>query len=266
MICAILTQMRVVLLSLLSAGVFAGLAQAEEAMATRQAAGEAYAAGRYADAARIAVVTDTADAYALAARAVLAEAMCGGVQPTDAVLSHAEDLAGAALERDPHHIEGRLQLAIALSLRTRAMTKMQAWQTGLGETARKLAEGVIEDDPGNAYAHGFLAVWHVEVVRRGGNFGAAMMDASLADAFRHYDIAAALSPEDPGLHWQMARALAALDPVRYRSEIDTALERAMATEGQTVLERVMAARARRLSDAFVTGDSQSVEALAASLL
>ena len=40
----------------------------------------------------------------------------------------------------------------------------------------------------------------------------------------------------------------------------------MATNGETVLQRVMAARAWRLSDAMTTEDSKAVEALAASLL
>ena len=258
--------MRHLLLSLLTAGLVAGLAHGEDALSPRRTASEAFDDGRYAEAARIAVATDTADAYALAARAVLAEAMCAGVQPSDEVLMQAEALAGLALERDPHHIEGRLQLAIALSLRVRPMSKLEAWRTGLGEEARDLAESVIMDEPANAYAHGFLAVWHVEVVRRGGGFGASMMGASKDDAFAHYELAAALAPQDAGLHWQMARALAALDPARYRDEIDLALARAIAADDTTALQRVMVARAWLLSDALVTQDSETVEALAAGLL
>ncbi|MCI4644385.1 MAG: hypothetical protein MRY64_06335 [Hyphomonadaceae bacterium] len=258
--------MRRFLLSLLIAGAVVGLAHGEETMAPRQAAADAYAAGRYADAARIAVAADTADAYALAARAVLAEAMCQGAQPSDAVLTRAELLAAEALTRDPNHVEGRLQLAIALSLRMRPMSKMQAWRTGLGEEARELAEGVIRDDPANAYAHGFLAVWHVEVVRRGGSFGAAMMGASLEQAFNHYERARALAPNDAGLHWQMARALAAYDPEDYRGEIDAALARTLAADEHTALQRVMVARAWLLKDALQSEDSETVAALAASLL
>ena len=44
------------------------------------------------------------------------------------------------------------------------MTVGEARKTGWGDEARDLAEAVLDDEPDNFYAHGFLSVWHVEVV------------------------------------------------------------------------------------------------------
>ncbi|MEL6753620.1 MAG: hypothetical protein AAFO57_06325 [Pseudomonadota bacterium] len=229
-------------------------------------ASTAFDEGRYREAARLAEETGHADSYALAARAVLAEVMCGEGDPPEEMLRRAEALAEAALADDPSHAEGRLQLAIAWSLRVRGLSRSAAWRTGLGTEARALVESVLEDDPDNAFGHGFLAVWHVEVVRRGGSFGAAMMDASLSEGLAHYAKAAELSPGDASLHWQMARALAAHNPRRHRDRIERALAAAAAATGETALEEVMARRAAVLGEALKTLSANDVKRLAAEML
>jgi len=231
-----------------------------------RSANSAFAEGRYMEAVRLTERAENADGHALAARAILAEAMCSENGPTAQTLERAEDLARAALEEEPDHVEGRLQLAIVLSLRVREMSRSEAWRTGYGPQARDLVEGVLEDDPGNAYAHGFLAVWHVEVVRRGGSLGAAVMDASLSQGLSHYAEAARLSPDDASLHWQMARALAAHNPRRHRDRIEAALDAAIQARDDTALESVMARRAEVLSEAMVTLDANGVRRLAIGML
>ena len=93
---------------------------------------------------------------------------------------------------------------------------------------KDLAEAVLKDDPNNAYAHGFLAVWNIEVVRRGGSVGSAIMGASLKQARKHYSAATRTLPQDAATHWQFARAMAALNARKYRAEIDAALAKALA--------------------------------------
>jgi hypothetical protein len=231
-----------------------------------RSANSAFAEGRYKEAVRLTEASENANGHALAARALLAEAMCSDAGPTGQTLDRAEDFARSALEKEPDHVEGRLQLAIVLSLRTREMSRSQAWRTGYGPQARDLVAGVLEDEPGNAYAHGFLAVWHVEVVRRAGSLGAAMMDASLSQGLLHYAEAARLSPDDASLHWQMARALAAHNPRRHRDRIESALDAAIRARGDTALESVMARRAEVLSEALVTLDANGVRRLALGML
>ena len=231
-----------------------------------QAAQTAFKTGEFEQAAELAQEAGDADALALAARSLLAMGMCGDTQPPEALLNEAEFLAREAVALNPSHIEGRLQLAIALSLKARPMTTREAMRAGHGEASRDLVVAVLEDDPDNAYAHGLMAVWNIEVVRRGGSFGSAMMGASVRKGLRHYRDAASLSPDDASIHWQVARALTALDARKYRDEIDAALAAAQATDKDDALEVVMAERAQILATALVEQDRRSVEALAADML
>lgn len=223
--------------------------------------------GRYSEAASIALEQATPDSLVFAARSLLADAMSTPDHtPPQSLVMEAEELARNAISLDPNHIEGRLQLAIALSLRSRPLTNREARKSGMGSEAKTLADAVLEDDPGNAYAHGFLAVWHVEVVRRGGSFGSAVMGASVKRARAHYAEAVKETPDDASIHWQYGRALAALNAKKYRSEIDAALTAAFAANCESQLERLMQTRAEQLSTALRFQSRRDVEALAEQML
>ncbi|MBA4227400.1 MAG: hypothetical protein C0456_12280 [Hyphomonas sp.] len=242
------------------------LLAAAPASADIEAAAEAFRAGRYDAAFEQAASVPSADSHAFRARTLLAKAMCGEGDPPRSLIDQALAEAEKALKLDPEHEEGRLQKAIALSLILRPMSIKEASKTGYGELSKALAEGVLQDDPANFYAHGFLAVWHVEVERRGGTIGAAIMGASLKTARRHYEEAVRLAPEDIGLRWQWARALAALDARKHRAEIEAALQVAVATDPATDLDRVMQARAARLLEAVTRQKPRDVERVALAML
>lgn len=227
----------------------------------------AFAEGRYGDAASVAEFSSTPDSLAFAARSRLAEAMSSAdyIPPAN-LINEAELLARAALEEDAEHIEARLQLAIALSLKTRPMTNRQAMRAGYGEEAKRLVEAVLKDDPDNTYAHGFLSVWHVEVRRRGGAIAASMMGASVKNARRHYQSAIAITPDEASVHWQYARALTALNARKFRKEIDAALDAAIRCETGSSLERVMQDRAQILQTALQSEKRSISERLAAEML
>ena len=244
----------------------AALFFAPSAFADQAAYHAAFQRGHYIEAAEIAADVRNADTLALAARALLAGAMSGDSQPDQSVLAEAEAAARQALVLEPDHVEGRLQLAIALSLKMRPMTTGQARRTGHANAPRELAESVLEDEPGNAYAHGLLAVWNVEVVRRGGPFGSAIMGASVREARRHYDKAVSARPGDASIHWQYARALAALNPKKYRHDIEAALGAAFEAPLDDALEATMAERCRRLGEALAALPADTVEALAEEML
>ena len=254
--------------TLAAAWVMMGPAQADpmsrQAVATTTLA--AFDEGRFETAARLSRSGDSADAKALAARALLAEGICGDGQPPAALLDEADRLARAALDRNPDHLEGQLQLAIALSLKARPLSTREAMRTGYGGQARDLARAVLKQAPDNGYAHGFLSVWHLEVVRRGGALGATVMGASVGEAVEHYREADRLLSRDPSVHWQFARALAAHDARAYRGWIDYALSKALVLPAETAVEETMAARARRLKDVLEQGDLKAAERLAQSLL
>lgn len=225
-----------------------------------------FARGEYLAAASTAETAAGADDLAFAARALLAQCMTGSSEPDPGLVDRAVKDAEAALKIDPGHEEGRLQLAIALSLKSRPMDAMAAWSAGYGEKGKKLAEGVLKSDPRNFYAHGFLAVWNVEVERRGGGMGAWMLGASLDAARKHYDSARLLAPDDVGVHWQYARALAALDLNRHWNEVSTVLSRAMAAVATDHVEQVMQARAEQLLGALQAGDRDAAQKLAREML
>lgn len=236
------------------------------AAADMAAASDAFRTGQYDAAFQEAAEERTPDAYAFRARTLLAKAMSGEGEPPRALIDQARAEAEKALLLDPEHEEGRLQKAISLSLILRPMSIGEASKTGYGELSKELAEGVLKDDPKNFYAHGFLAVWHVEVERRGGTIGAAIMGASLKTARRHYEEAVRLAPEDIGLRWQWARALAALDAKKHLREIETALQAAVETDPATDLDKVMQERATRLLEAVTRKKPRDVERVALAML
>lgn len=224
-----------------------------------------FSRGEYLEAARLAEQAAGADDLAFAARSLLAQCMTGTEEPDSGLVERASRDAEAALKIDPAHEEGRLQLAIALSLKSRALDVLEAWNKGYGDKGRKLANEVLKADPENYYAHGFLAVWNVEVRRRGGSIGAGIMGASVKAGRAHYARAMELAPDDVGIHWQYGRALAALDAKQYGEEALRAVERALAANADDHVEKVMQERARELAEAL-KGDRKAAQALARKML
>ena len=222
--------------------------------------------GKYAAAADVQAAEATPDLLAFKARAVLASGICGEAQPSNALLSKAEDFARAALSLNPNHVEAQLQLAIALSLKARPMTNREAMKAGYGSEAKELAERALQLDPVNAYANGFMAVWHLEVVRRGGALGSRIMGASVKQARTHYQRANAASSDDASIHWQYARALAALNAKKYKTEINAALSAAVRAPKESHVESVMSARAGKLQKMLQVETRKTVEAWAESTL
>jgi tetratricopeptide (TPR) repeat protein len=254
-----MTRCSLILAALLVSG-------APVAFADIAGANAAFRAGQYDLALTEAAAERSADAYALKARAILAKVMCAGREPDLSTLNEALTAAEAALKLDGDHGEGRLQKAIALSLLTRPMSLSEANESGYGPKARALAEAVLADNPEDHYALGFLAVWHVEVHRRGGSLGAAVLGASLKTARKNYAEAVRLAPEDAGLRWQWARALAAYDAKKYSGEIEAELVAALAIDPSTDLDRVMQARAEALLDIVKTKKPDEIEKTAQGML
>ncbi|MEO0881529.1 MAG: hypothetical protein AAFY34_02240 [Pseudomonadota bacterium] len=225
-----------------------------------------YEAGSYIEAAQQAELAGGADNLAFAARALLTDAIATNVQPSPERLADARRLAEAALALDEQHIEGRIQLAISLSLMARPMSAGAAMRSGLGQRARDIAKDVLLDDPDNPYAHAYLAIWNVEVIRRGGRIGGTVMGASIRRGREHYLAAIASDPQDASIHWQWARVLTALNAKKYRDEIDTALAAARSQPTDTAIEGVMQDRARTIEIALTTRSRAEVEGLAAEML
>ena len=146
-----------------------------------------FARGDYFEAATEAEAAAGADDLAFAARALLAHCMTGTSQPDAAIVERASKDAEAALKLDP----GTRKPAPARHRPVAEKPEMDvlaAWTAGYGDKGRRLAREVLKSDPVNFYAHGFLAVWNVEVERRGGT-GAWMM-GRVRKGRKHYQSAA----------------------------------------------------------------------------
>ncbi len=248
------------------AAVAAILIAAHPAYAIGPEAEAAFISGRFADAAGYAEGLDTADAQAFAARAILAECMTGETEPEPGRVIEAEQLSRAALDKDPEHVEAKLQLAISLSLRARPMSTSEARKSGFGDMTKDLAESVLEEDPANPYANAIISIWNIEVLRRGGRLGGIVMGASLKKARQHYEVAAAATPDDAALHWQYARALAAQNAKKNHDEIMDVLHRSMAANVDDEIERVMQWRASYLASQIGELKPKNIEQLAEQML
>ncbi|MFN3211838.1 MAG: hypothetical protein ACE37M_01920 [Henriciella sp.] len=237
------------------------------AMAEDEAQRVAFTEGRYHEAVLLSATLPTADNLAFSARSLLAEAVSApDYAPPPHLLDAAEANAREALALDPNHVEARLQLAIALSLKARPLSTRAAMRTGYGEEAKRLAEAALRDDPDNKYAHGFLAVWHLEVRRRGGAIGGSIMGASVRKARAHYQAAIQSAPDDAAIHWQYARALTALNAKRHRDEIHAVLSVALDCQAESQLEGVMKQRAEWLSAKLHQKNWKAAEQTAAQML
>ena len=204
----------------------------------------AYHRGDFSEAYEIASFgVESADSLAFQARTLLADGIHTGEQPDTALLKEAESLAIKVLKLDPEHLEGRIQLAISLSLQARMMSLKEINDSGYGELSKQLAEEVLQRDPDNAWAHGFLAVWHVEARRMGGVLVASMIGASLDDAKEHFEAAMRSASDNTVLRWQYARALMAFNPGRYRDEVYEILESIRVSTPDDALEFAVRDRA-----------------------
>lgn len=247
--------------------ILAILCSSSVAIAEDEAQRIAFSEGRYHEAVLLSVTQPSADNLAFSARSLLAEAVSDeSFMPPTHLLDEAAAKAREAITLQPDHVEARLQLAIALSLKARPLSNREAMRTGYGDEARTLVEAALTNDPDNAYAHGFLAVWHLEVRRRGGAIGGSVMGASVNKARRHYQAALRSAPDDASIHWQYARALTALNAKRYRDEIATSLEIALGCHAETLLEDIMQRRADTLRAELETKRWKRAEKIAAQML
>jgi hypothetical protein len=189
-----------------------------------------------------------ADDLALAARALLA--LCV-TQPdradVDALITRAIRLSERALSRDPASVPARLQLAAALGMRGRRASIREAMRAGYAPRGRRLIEEAIRAAPDEPWAQALLGGWHLEVLRRGGRWGALLYGARLNEGMAAFDRARALAPQDPAIAVQYGAALLALDARRYASRAASLFSAAGVCVARDALERYLMAAAERLN-------------------
>ncbi len=205
-----------------------------------------YAKGDYDQAARLGEAAHTAQGYAIAARAVLAEDVLRD-QPCMDCLTRAETLARQAVAADPHNAYGQVWLAVALGYQSRLIGAVKARLRGTPAASKAALDTAIADDPKNPFAVSALGGWHIEVVRGGGAFLArTIYGATESEAVALFDRAVRLAPGNVAVRYQVALALAGFDDDKYRARIAAELRAALAGEAVTAYEKKIQDRANEM--------------------
>ena len=174
-----------------------------------------YEAGRQAGEA-----AHTAPGLAIAARAVLADAVLRDT-PCMACLQRAERLARQAVAADPHHAYGQIWLAVALGYQARI--------TGAGEGA---AGAIRPASPRRRWMRRWRTIptmplrcrrWAAGISRwcaaAAPSWRAMSMAPREAQALALFDRAVKLAPGNVAVHYQIALSLAGFDADKYRARI-----------------------------------------------
>lgn len=226
----------------------------------RAALFESYAAGRYEEAARAGAAARTAYGYALAARAVLADAVLRET-PCLECIQRAERLARQAVAADPKLADGQIWFAVSLGYQARIKGVLWARWQGFPDQAKAALQAAVAAEPDNPYAVSAFGGWQVEVVKAGGPFLARQLfGATLDEAMALFDRAVRLAPGNVAVRYQIALSLAGLDPVTHRARVIAELDAALRAVPNTAYERRLFSRAGELSTAM-TGDRVRLDAL-----
>ena len=128
----------------------------------------AYAKGDYEQAVKLGEASRTAPGFAIAARAVLADAVLRDT-PCMPCLDRAEKLSRQAVAADPHHAFGQVWLAVSLGYQSRIMGKVRARLRDAPGQSKAALDVALADEPKNAFTVAALGGSHSEIVRGGGS-------------------------------------------------------------------------------------------------
>lgn len=207
----------------------------------------AFASGAFLTAAKAGEAAATPAGYSIAARALLAQCVVAA-EPAEAsrLIARAERNAAAALAQDPDSVEARLQMAVAIGMKSRRVSISEALRSGSAQKGRRLLEEALARAPEEPWAHALMGGWHLEVLRRGGPAGAAMMGARLERGVAAFERARALAPDDAAIALHYAAALLQLDAERNAKRARALLDAALAMKADDAFESEMQEEAAAL--------------------
>lgn len=213
-----------------------------------------YAAGRYDDAIRAGSAAASGQGYAIATRAVLAEATMR-TEPCLDCLRRAEGLARKAVAADPKLPEAHIYLALAMGYEARIVGPIWARAHNYPGHAKDELDAALAIDAKDPWALAALGGWNVEIVRVGGATLAnwiygATVEKGLAD----FDAAFRLAPDNLSIRYQYALSLSGYDADRFAREIKDAFARIARDKPATAYEALARTRAAELASLFAKGD------------
>jgi hypothetical protein len=212
---------------------------------------DAYRIGNYGEAVALAKTGGSAEDFALAARAMNAQAYFDdGRKSARRNADDAGDLAEKAIELDPNLAEGYLQSAISLALKGARMSPIRAFLSGLAGKARDRIDAALELDPENPWALSTSGAWRIEVARRG---GANLYGADPENGREELLRARLLAPGNLTIAYECALRMLADGRPEWRVEALASLDAALAVEPATKFERDIKARAHEFKAAIKAG-------------
>jgi hypothetical protein len=172
-----------------------------------------YHAGEMREAAEAARTLGSADAYSLAAKASLVEAI---YQANDgertALLEQAIRDAHEALALDPQSVDARLHVAIALG-HLAEDDLVGAQMNGYVEEGKRLIDQALALAPDDAWAHGLLGMWHLQVVRHAGQaLARSLYGADVQTGLAQCKKALTMAPQDLTVRFGCALSRLQADP------------------------------------------------------
>lgn len=237
------------------------LAQAGPAYADDlNAARAAFTAGDFVNAARLAREGESADAYALAARAELAQGdFNAALKDRRALFADAEADARRAVALAPDKADGHLYLALALGFIGRLDGNIAAHFAGLAHDARSHIDRALALAPDNAWGHALDGGWNLEIVRGGGLIGETLYGASFDKGVAAYRRALKLEPGNAAIAYQFSLQLLGANATAYRDETYRALVHALKPKDESAVEKLARRRAQRLKLALDTKDTAALK-------
>lgn len=220
----------------------------------------AYSRGDYDQAVKLGEGARTAPGYAIAARAVLADAVLRDT-PCMPCLEKAEKLSRQAVAADPKHAFGQVWLAVSLGYQSRITGKVRARLRDAPGQSKIALDAALAAEPRNAFAVSALGGWNIEIVRGGGSYLAKLLyGATEAEGMALFDRAVKLAPDNVAVHYQVALSLLGFDDEKYRTRIAAELRAAIASNPTTSYEKAMQGRANELLGLIGRGQRDALEA------
>ncbi|MCP5412020.1 MAG: hypothetical protein H6924_07785 [Alphaproteobacteria bacterium] len=220
-----------------------------------------YARGDYDAAVKAGEAAGNAAGFAVAARALLGQAMLRDA-PCLACLKRAEDFSRRAIAADPGYSWGQLWLAVSLGYEARINGIIRARLDDAPGQARRALDKAIAADPANAYAVSALGGWNMAIVAGGGALAARLLYGATEDkAIALFDQAVRLAPGNVSVRYQIGLSLAGFDVDKYRDRIGREFQATIAGNPATAYEKAMQGRAARLMALLAPGHEAALAAL-----
>lgn len=232
------------------------IARAPSYAASYQEAHALFDTGDYDGATKMASSLDSAQGYALAARSLLGKINLQTREERSLKdIEKAIALSQKALELEPDHVEGHLQLASSYGIKGRQVSMFRAQMAGLPEKARAHLTRGIELDPDNGWCWAFIGAWHLEIVRKGGEGVArTLYGATTEEGIKAFDHSLTVDAKNPTLPFQYALVLLTMDPFANEARGAELLKQTIAIPVSDHQDRATVAHAQELLSAVEKND------------